>query len=100
LIISGGAKGVILQHAPGRKYFEGYETEQLAIPSLQEEIELIRLLGSKVLALTLNEEGLTSEDLVHAQQTLQQQLGIPVVRPLEEGVEALVPVIQTYLGSS
>ena len=61
LILSGGARGVILQHAPGRVFFEGYEEAGLRIPPVAEEIELIRLLGARTLALALNGEGLSSE---------------------------------------
>src|SRR5262249_8048327 len=37
LIVSAGARGVILQHAPGRLWFEGFEEEGLQIPPLGEE---------------------------------------------------------------
>lgn len=97
LILSGGAGGVILQHAPGRTCFEGYEEVQLHIPPLDEEIALLHLLGAEVLALTLNGEGLCAADLVAAQQSLSQELHLPVVRPLLEGVDGLIPAIRSYL---
>ncbi|HEY5701618.1 MAG TPA: DUF1611 domain-containing protein, partial [Gammaproteobacteria bacterium] len=53
-LLSGDAKGVILQHGAGREFFEGYETQGYLIPSLESEIELISYYGAEVLAVTLN----------------------------------------------
>jgi uncharacterized NAD-dependent epimerase/dehydratase family protein len=97
LIVSGGARGVVLQHAPGRVFFEGFEEVGGRIPPIGEEIELIRLLGARTLALALNGEGLTREELESARRELERELRIPVVLPLEEGVETLVPAILGFL---
>ena len=97
LIVSGGARGVILQHAPGRVFFEGFEEEGLRIPPVAEEIALIRLLGARTLAVALNGEGLTREALEAARAALERELEIPVALPLEEGVGALVPALRAFL---
>jgi uncharacterized NAD-dependent epimerase/dehydratase family protein len=97
LILSGGASGVVLQHAPGRVLFEGFEKEGYRIPPVAEEIELIRLLGARTLALALNGEGLTRDELHSARSELEAQLGVPVVLPLEEGVGSLIPIILGFL---
>ncbi len=97
LILSGGARGVVLQYAPGRVFFEGFEEEGYRIPPVGEEIELIRLLGARTLALALNGEELTTEELQASRHSLEEEFQIPVVLPLEEGVEALVPVILGFL---
>ena len=99
-LVSGQAKGVILQHAPFRKLFCDYEALGCKIPPIDDEVALIGMYGSRVLAVTLNAEGGSDEDLISAQQELAQRLNIPVARPLEEGVEALLPVVQAYLDSS
>ncbi len=99
LILSGGARGVVLQHAPGRLYFEGFEKEGYRIPPVEEEMELIRLLGARTLALTLNGEGVGAGQLQAERRRLEWELGIPVVLPLEEGVESLVPVLRECLRS-
>jgi uncharacterized NAD-dependent epimerase/dehydratase family protein len=96
-ILSGRAAGVILQHAPARTHYEGLEALGLRIPPVSDEIALIRTLGARTLAVTLNGEGMTQEALRTEQQRLGWGLGIPVVRPLEEGVEALVPVVREFL---
>ena len=96
-LLSGGARGVILQHAPGRVYFDGEEALGLKIPPVAEEIALIGALGARVLALTLNGEKLSPDALRAAQERLAGELAMPVVRPLEEGVEALVPVVREFV---
>jgi uncharacterized NAD-dependent epimerase/dehydratase family protein len=97
LIVSGGARGVVLQHAPGRVFFEGYEEEGYRIPPVAEEIELIRLLGARTLALALNGEGLSRRELRASRRDLERDLRIPTALPLEEGVETLVPIILGFL---
>ncbi|MBX2878219.1 MAG: DUF1611 domain-containing protein [Saprospiraceae bacterium] len=96
-LLSGAAKGVILQHAPGRECYEGTEEIGCHIPDIQTEIELIRLYGSNVLAVTLNEEHQTEEEMQIQQSELEDRLGIPVVRPLKEGVQRLLPIIKSYI---
>jgi uncharacterized NAD-dependent epimerase/dehydratase family protein len=89
---------VILQHAPGRKYFEGYQKLDCRIPSIAEEIQLIHLLGAQVLAVTLNEERLTRDQLLNERARLQEELSIPVVLPLDEGeLHTLLPVVEVYI---
>jgi uncharacterized NAD-dependent epimerase/dehydratase family protein len=97
LILSGAARGVILQHAPGRVFFEGHEEQGCRIPPVEEEIELVRLLGARTLALALNGESLTAEELREKRLDLERRLGIPAALPLEEGVDLLVPVVRDYL---
>jgi uncharacterized NAD-dependent epimerase/dehydratase family protein len=94
-LLSGNVKGVVLQHAPGRRFFED---TQIPIPSIESEIELIRFYGAEVSALTLNEEEMEEEAMQEYQEQMQQKLGIPVVRPLREGVEGLLPVVREFLG--
>jgi uncharacterized NAD-dependent epimerase/dehydratase family protein len=97
LILSGDARGVILQHAPGRVFFNGHEDQGCRIPPVEEEIELIRLLGARTLALALNGESLTAEELREKRRDLERRLGIPASLPLEEGVDSLVPEIRGFL---
>ncbi|HEY1250089.1 MAG TPA: DUF1611 domain-containing protein [Thermoanaerobaculia bacterium] len=98
-LLSGGARGVILQHAPGRVYFDGEEKLGLRIPSVESEIALIGALGSDVLAVTLNGENLSPGALRAEQERLKASLGLPVIRPLEEGVDALVPVLRDFVAT-
>ena len=86
LLVSGEAKGTILQYAPMRRYFEGYESERLAIPSIQSEIELIAHYGSQVLGIAINRENMPDDALRATQQRLEDTLSVPVVCPLTDGV--------------
>ena len=97
LVLSGGARGVILQHAPGRVFFDGHEEQGCRIPPIEEEIEILRLLGARTLALALNGDSLSTENLRAAGRDLERRLEIPVVLPLEEGVDGLVPVVRAFL---
>ncbi|MEM1120291.1 MAG: DUF1611 domain-containing protein [Bacteroidota bacterium] len=96
IIISGNVQGVILQHQPARTYFDNEEKWGL-IPSLPSEIQLIESYGTKVLAVTLNEKGMTESDLQKYQAKMTAELGIPVVRPLSEGMEAILTSIKPFL---
>jgi len=96
-LLSGGARGVVLQHAPGREYFEGYEKQKLRIPPLADEIALIAMYGARTLAVTLNDAHVSQDELIAQQQAYERELGIPVVRPLEEGLQRLVPIMREYI---
>lgn len=91
-LISGHAKNVILVHAPKRQYFDN-EEHFGEIPSLASEIEIISKLGSKVIALALNTQGCTFEESKFYQEHYQNLLNIPVLLPIEEGVEKIIPTL-------
>jgi len=93
LVISAGAAGVILQHAPGRRHFVDSEEGQHPIPPLSEEVELIRLLGSEVWAVSLNVEELEETEVESVRGRLESELGLPVVVPAIQGFGALADVI-------
>ncbi len=96
-LLSANAKGVILHHAPGRECYEGTEEWGCKINSIESEIELIKLYGSQVIAITLNGEHMTLGELKSYRDNLQEKLGIPVAMPLEEGVDGLLPVIKDFM---
>lgn len=94
-LVSGHVDGVVLQHAPARPYFDGFETLKLEIPPIQSEIELIQMYGVPVIAITLNTKGLTLEQAKTWQKEYEQNLKIPVFLPLEEGLEAVIPLLRS-----
>lgn len=96
-ILSGNTKGVILQHAPFLYLSCTSDTLEFAKPDLESEIKLIEMFGTKVLAVTLNNVGGTADDLVAYAENMQEKIGIPMVRPLEEGVTGLLPVIRNFM---
>ena len=96
-LLSGAARGVILQHAPGRGFFEGYEEQGLRLPSVRDEMALIEFYGARTLAIALHGEGLDTEALRTHQAALRTDLGIPVVMPLEDGVADLVTMVRQFI---
>lgn len=97
ILLSARARGVILQHAPARRYFDDYEHLELEIRPLAGELELIRMYDSRVLAICLNTQGLNPEQARAEQARLQSQTGLPVVLPLEDGVAALIDPVRTFM---
>ena len=100
MLCSGLASGVVLQHAIGREYFEGYEKEGFLIPKPADEIALIAHYGARTLAVTINTEGVEAGDVAQTQKQMVTELGIPVVDPVAEGVESLIPAVRTFLEST
>ena len=93
LLISGNAKQVVLVHAPKRIYFDD-DPHWGKIPSVESEMEIIQKFGSTVIALALNTQGCSIAEAIAYQQFYEQSLQIPVLLPLEEGVEKLVPLFK------
>ena len=97
LILAGGADAVILQHAPGREFYEDLEELGCRIPPVSEEIEMVRLMGAEVIAVTLNHENLDEEQLRTEQSKLQAELNVPVVHPLWDGLSEIVELVRQRL---
>lgn len=93
-LLSGNVKGVVLQHIPGRKHYEG---TKIPIAPLEREIALIKLYGAQILAITLNEEGSSEAEMKYCQKELEAKWNVPVVRPLKEGVERIIPTLQEFM---
>lgn len=96
LLLSARSKGVILQHAPARVFYKGQENTGIKI-SLTRELELIRLYGSRVLAITLNTAMLTPEEAQACKAQYEKEYGLPVILPLEEGMDRLSGIVQEYI---
>lgn len=95
-LVSGGARAVILQHAPARTDFKGLPG--WPIPPLDEELELVRMYGARVLAIALNGDRCSPADLGEEARRLEARLAVPVVRPLDgEGLRPLVPAVRRYI---
>ena len=97
LILAGGADAVILQHAPGREFYEDLEELGCRIPPVSEEIEMVRLMGAEVIAVTLNHENLDEEQLRTERSKLQAELNVPVIHPLWDGLSEIVELVRQRL---
>ena len=98
-LLSANINGVILQHVPFRTYFEELEELDCYLPAVEDEIRLIKMYGAQTLAVALNGDGGDAEKLMAYQKELSEKLQIPVIRPLEEGVESLLPVIRNFMNN-
>ena len=96
-IVSAGAKGVILQHAPFRKFFDTAEAFGCCLPTAEDEIKLIEMYGAKVIAVTLNGQGGSREDLVRYARQLKTTIALPVLDPLNDDLSTLLPVIRAFI---
>jgi uncharacterized NAD-dependent epimerase/dehydratase family protein len=96
-IVSADATAVVLQTHPPRKQYKDMDFYPAFIPSPKEEIELIRIYGAPTVALTLNTAKMKTDDAREYARKHQQELGIPVVLPLEDGVDSLVPVFENII---
>jgi len=96
-IVSANATAVVLQHHPARKQYKDMEYYPAYIPHPKEEIELIRIYGAPTVAITLNSARLTPEEARGFARSYEKELNIPVILPLEDGLEALVPVFKNLI---
>jgi len=92
-LISGRAKAVVLIFAPKRKYFDN-EEHWGEIPTVESEIEIIEKLGSRVIALAINTEECTTEEAFLFQRQYEKKLGLPVLLPIQEGVDKILPILK------
>jgi uncharacterized NAD-dependent epimerase/dehydratase family protein len=53
--------------------------------------------GSAVIAVAINTEHCTLDEALAFQQQYEAELQIPVLLPLQQGVEKIIPVIKTLL---
>jgi uncharacterized NAD-dependent epimerase/dehydratase family protein len=67
--------------------------------SIVSEIELIGLLGAQVMGLALNAVDCTEEEEYAFRDDLEQQLKMPVVLPLRERCERIVPLVKQLIAN-
>lgn len=96
LIAAGRVDGVVLQHAPRRQFYDGFENYRMG--GLDREIQILELLAQKpVLALTLNHEGMTPAEIQTAITDYEAWYERPVTDVLTEGCDKLVTAIRALL---
>ncbi|MGC4020476.1 MAG: DUF1611 domain-containing protein [Cyclobacteriaceae bacterium] len=93
-IVSARADSVVLQHNPARKKFKGLEDYPVNIPEVKDEIELIKAYGAKTVALTVNTTKMSENDARSWAKGKESELGIPVILPLEDGVQKLISIFK------
>jgi uncharacterized NAD-dependent epimerase/dehydratase family protein len=96
-IVSAAADGVVLQHNPARKQYKDFEFYPAYLPDPKDEIALIKMYGAPTVALTINTAKMTEHDARDYAAKYERELGIPVVLPLEDGVDRLVAVFKNMI---
>lgn len=99
-IVSADANAVVLQHDPSRKQYKDMEYYPAYIPELKDEIELIRIYGAPTVAITVNTAKLNEQQAHEYAAEKEKELGIPVVLPLEDGVDRLVAIFKDMIDKS
>ena len=100
IIVSGNVKGVVLQHTPFREFIDGTGGLGCRLPGVEEEIRLIEMYGSRVIAVTLNGTGGSRDQMETYAKRLEETARIPVIQPLAQGAEGMVklmPVIREFI---
>jgi uncharacterized NAD-dependent epimerase/dehydratase family protein len=96
LIAAGRVDGVILQHAPARKVYDGFDNYPMA--ELSREIQILELLANKpVVALTINHEAMTESEVGATIVEYEKRYGKPTTDVLIEGCDKLVSVVREML---
>lgn len=99
-ICSADATGVVLQHDPSRKHYKDMDYYPALVAQPEEEIELIRIYGAPTVALTINTAKMKASEAREYARVAREKLNIPVVLPLEDGVQSLVPVFEAMIRKS
>jgi uncharacterized NAD-dependent epimerase/dehydratase family protein len=99
-IVSAAADGVVLQHDPLRKQYKDLEFYPAYIPALEDEIALIKIYGAPTVAITINTSKLKAADVTEVIRAYEMKLNVPVVSPLDDGVEKLLPIFEKLIAQT
>ncbi|MDH3207500.1 MAG: DUF1611 domain-containing protein [Gemmatimonadota bacterium] len=93
LLAAGRPHAVILQHAPRRLEYDGFPG--YPIQPLHEQIQAIQMIsGRPVVALTLNHEGMTREEIPAACTAMEAESGLPTVDALFGDLSPILDCIE------
>jgi uncharacterized NAD-dependent epimerase/dehydratase family protein len=96
ILAAGRPDMVILQHAPGRRDYDGFP--DYPIHPLEKQIQAIELLSGKpVVAITVNHEGLTPGDIPKCCKEITHNTGVPAFDVLQNGAGELVRILEPHI---
>ena len=96
ILAAGRPDFVILQHAPRRKEYDGFPG--YPIQPIKEQIAAIEMIsGKKVLAITLNHEAMTKEEIAGECEKIAKETGLLCTDVLHDGPDKLVELILRQL---
>ncbi|WP_438350301.1 DUF1611 domain-containing protein [Paenibacillus sp. FA6] len=96
-IIRGARPGaIIVQHAPKRENLGDFDF--MKMPKLEDEIELIEMFSkSQVIAITINHENMSDNEIDAAVAEYEQQFKIPATDVLKHGCDKLIAsIVERY----
>lgn len=99
-IVSAAADAAVLQHNPPRKKYKELDFYPANIPHPKDEIALIKIYGAPTVAVTINTSKMTEKEARETAAEYTRELGIPTILPLEDGVDALVPIFKQMIEKS
>jgi uncharacterized NAD-dependent epimerase/dehydratase family protein len=96
ILAAGRPDAVILQHAPARIDYDGFPG--YPIHPLDLQIRAVELLSGKpVIAITINHEGLTEEEIPAVCREIHDKTGLPTADVLRSGADVVVAAITERL---
>ena len=96
ILAAGRPDYVVLQHAPTRLEYDGFPGYKLH--SLKEQINAIETISRrKVIAITVNHEGMNEEDILPACHKITAETGLPAIDVLTQSTDVLVALLKSHL---
>ena len=92
ILAAGRPDYVILQHAPKRLEYDGFPGNKLH--SLKKQINAIEVIsGKKVIAITVNHEEMTKDEILPACKAITKETGLPAFDVLAHGADELIKIL-------
>ena len=96
ILAAGRPDFVILQHAPKRLEYDGFPG--YAMHPIKQQIQAIEVIsGKKVIALTVNHENMSDDEILPACKALEKETGLPTFDVLKFGSEPLIELLKKHL---
>jgi len=96
ILAAGRPHVVLLQHAPARKDYDGFPG--YPIQPLPHQIQAIEVLsGRRVIAVTVNHEGLEGEAIDGAIENIGRETGLPAFDVLRDGAAGLAEIVRPWI---
>jgi uncharacterized NAD-dependent epimerase/dehydratase family protein len=96
ILAAGRPDVVILQHAPARLEYDGFPG--FIIQPINHQIKALEIVsGKKVVAITINHEKISAENIPYEAHRLTEETGLPAVDVLLQGTDELVKLLLPYI---
>ena len=96
ILAAGRPDFVVLQHAPKRLEYDGFPG--YVLHPLPEQIRAIEVIsGKKVIAITVNHEGMEADEIDAACQQITEETGLPAFDVLAQGPDGLVNLLKALV---